>query len=128
MHMLKLTSSRLKQLWGLLVATIVLAALLPYLGIHTDIFDVFFNGHWVHFLAYVAVSFLPLLAWRRSTGVAISLGMAVLGTGLEIVRAIVEVRTPDIQYIVINALGIAAGILLGLNILTLRSRRSPANT
>ncbi|MGO9336300.1 MAG: hypothetical protein ACLPY1_02210 [Terracidiphilus sp.] len=122
--MLKPTSSRLQQLWGLLVGMIVLASLLPYLGIHTNFLDTYFNGHWVHFLAYVAASFLPLLAWRRNTGVALSMGMVALGTGLEIVRATLDGRSPDIQYIVINALGVAAGILLGLNILTLRSRRS----
>jgi|SRR5271165_2464558 len=126
--MLKLTSSRLQLLWVLLVGTIVLASLLPYLGIHANFFDAYFNGHWVHFLAYVAASFLPMLAWRRNTGLALSMGMVVLGTGLEIVRAIVEVRSPDIQYIVINVLGIAAGILLGLNILTLRSRMSQADS
>ena len=126
--MLKLTSSRLQQLWGLLVAGIVLGALLPYFGIQTNIFDPYFNGHWVHFLVYVAASFLPMLAWRRNTGVAVSIGMAVLGTGLELIRASMEVRSPDIQYIVINALGVAAGILLGLNILTLRSRTRQADT
>lgn len=125
--MLKLTSSRLQLFWGLLVGAIAFAPLLPRVGIHTDIFDAYFNGHWVHFLAYAAVSFLPLLAWRRNTALILSMGMAVLGTGLEIARAIVEVRSPDIQYIVINALGVAAGILLGLNILTRRSRMTQAD-
>jgi hypothetical protein len=120
----KLTSSRLQQLWGLLVIAIVLAALSPLLGIHNNILDPYFNGHWVHFLAYMAVSFLSLLAWRRNTGVALAMGMALLGAALEIVHAIAEGGSPDIQCIVINGLGIAAGILLGLNILTLRSRRS----
>ncbi len=126
--MLKPTSSRLQQLWGLLVGAIVLLSLLPFLGIDTDVFNIYINGHWVHFLAYGAASFVSLLAWRRNTGVALSMGMAVLGSGLEIVRAIAEVRSPDIQYIVINALGAVAGILLGLNILTLRSRRNQAGT
>jgi hypothetical protein len=128
MLMPKLTSSRLQQLWGLLVGTIVLVSLLPCLGIHTDLLGAYLNGHWVRFSAYVAVSFLPVVAWRRNRGVAISMGMAALGTGLEIVCAIVEVRAPEIQYIAINALGVAAGILLGLNILTLRSRRNQADT
>jgi hypothetical protein len=126
--MLRLTSSRLQHLWGLLVATIVLAPLFPFLGVDSNPLDVYFNGHWVHFLAYAAVSFLPLLAWRRNTGVVLCAGMAVIGTGLEIASAIVQGRSPDIQYIVINALGIVAGMLLGLNILTLRSRRSQADT
>jgi len=127
MNMLKRTSFRLRLLWGLLVGMTVLASLLPLSGIQANILDSNFNGHWAHFLAYAAVSFLPLLAWRRNTGIAISVGMAVLGAGLEIVCAIVEVRSPDTQYIVINALGIVAGILLGLNILALRSRKTQAD-
>jgi hypothetical protein len=125
--MLKLTSSRLQQLWALLVGVIALASLLPYLGIRTNIFDAYLNGHWVHFLAYVGASFLSLLAWRRNTALALSVGIAVLGTGLEIVPAVAEARPPDVQYVVINALGIVAGILLGLNILTRRSRMSQAD-
>jgi hypothetical protein len=125
--MLKLTNSRLQQLWGLLVGAIALASLLPYWGIHSDIFDAYFNGHWVHFLAYLAVSSVALLGWRRNIALALCAGMAVLGTGLEMVPAIVEARPPDIQYIVINVLGIVAGILLGLNILTRRSRMSQAD-
>jgi predicted signal transduction protein with EAL and GGDEF domain len=125
--MLKLTSPRLQQLWGLLVGTIVVASLLPCLGIHNNILDTYLDGHWAHFLAYVAISFLPMLIWRRNTALAISMGIAVLGTGLEIVRATVGARSPDFQHIVINALGIAAGILLGLNILTRRSRISQAD-
>jgi VanZ family protein len=126
--MLKLTSSRLQQFWGLLVGAIVLASLSPFLGIQTNTLDAYLNGHWIHFLAYAAVSFLPLLAWRRNIGVALSMGMAALGAGLEIVRSIVEVRSADVQYIVINTLGVAAGVLLGLNILTLRSRMSEDST
>jgi hypothetical protein len=120
--MLKPTSSRLQLLWGLLVAAIVLGALLPYLGVHANILSVYFNAHWLHFLVYTAVSFLPLFAWRRNAGLALSIGMAVPATGLEIARAVVEARSPNIEHIVINTLGIAAGILLGLNVLTLRSR------
>jgi len=118
----------MQQLWGVLLVLIILASFSPFPGIHFNSFDSYFNGHWVHFLAYAAVSFLPLLAWRRNTGVVLCAGMAVIGTGLEIANAIVQGRSPDIQYIVINALGIVAGMLLGLNILTLRSRRSQADT
>jgi hypothetical protein len=122
--MLKLTSSRLQLLWGLCAGAIAIVGLLPCWGLRTDIFEAYFNGHWVHFLAYAVVSFLPLLAWRRNQAFVVSMGMAALGTGLEIVRSLVEARPPDIQCIVINALGIAAGILLGLNIVTRRSRMS----
>lgn len=126
--MLKLTDTRLQLLWGLLVGATVLGSLLPYLGIHSNILSAYLNPHWLHFLVYTAVSFLPLIAWRRNTGLVLSMGMAVPATGLEIARAVAEVRSPNIEHIVINTLGIAAGILLGLNIVTLRSRMNQADT
>jgi hypothetical protein len=125
--MLKPTRSRLQLLWFVLVTSVVLASLLPCVGVSINMFDSYLNGHWVHFLVYVALSSLPLLAWTRRTALALSAGTAVLGTALEMVRSSVEARSPDIQYIVINALGVAAGILLGLNILARRSRMSQAD-
>lgn len=125
--MLKLTSSRLRLLWGVLVGSIALVSLLPFPSIYAGFFNAYFNGHWVHFLAYAAASFLPTLAWRRNMALTLSVGVAVLGTGLELARAIAEVKSPDTQYIVINALGVAAGILLGLNILARRSRMNQAD-
>ena len=125
--MLKLTSSRLQLLWVLLVEIIVLVSLIPHVDDRTNSCGLYFNRYWVHFLAYVAVSFLPPLAWRRRKGLIISMGMVLLAVGVEIVRVFAEKRPPDIQHTVINTLGIAAGILLGLNILTLRSRRNQAD-
>ncbi|MGA9673644.1 MAG: hypothetical protein WBQ94_30915 [Terracidiphilus sp.] len=125
--MLKPTNFRLRLLWGLLVGAILLGALLPYLGIHTNILSVYLNPHWLHFLVYLVVSFLPLFAWRRNTGLVLSMGMALPATGLEIIRAVVEARSANIEHMVINMLGIAAGILLGINILTLQSRMNQAD-
>jgi hypothetical protein len=122
--MLKLTSFRLQLLWGLLVGTIVLLSTIRLWVNQISILGAYFNRDWVHFLAYVTVSILPLLAWRRKTGLALSLGMVVPATGVEIIRAVMAVRSPDVHYMVINTLGIAAGILLGLNILRLGSRMS----
>jgi hypothetical protein len=120
--MLKLTNFRLQLLWGLVVGTIALASVLPYSGNQANFLAMYFNRHWVHFLAYLAVSILPLLTWRRKAGLALSLGTTALAIGSEMARTLIVGRPLDIQYIVINSLGIVAGILLGLNILTLRSR------
>ena len=120
--MLKQTSYSLQLLWGVIVVAIVVVSLFPRSGIQASFLGANLNRHWVEFLAYVAVSILPLLAWRRRAGLTISIGMAVLAAGLEIIRALLEGRSPGIQYIAVSSFGIAAGILLGLNILTLRSR------
>jgi len=125
--MLKLTSSRLQQYWGLLVAGIAVTSLLPCVGIRTDGAEAYVNGHWVRFIAYGAASFLAMLAWKRWNALAISAAVAVLSTGLEIARASAKAQPPDTQFIVINGLAVAAGILLGLNILARRSRTGQAD-
>ena len=120
--MLKLTSRRLRRYWYLLVGIIVLLSLTPNPRAHNDLRQVFFDRFWFHFLAYVVVSILPLLAWRRRAGLILSSGTALLSIGLEMLRGFVNRSSVDVQGTIVNLLGIVAGILLGLNILMLRSR------
>jgi glycopeptide antibiotics resistance protein len=54
----------------------------------------------------------------------ISLGVAVISVGLEILRGLFIYRSFHVEDIIVNLFGVAAGILLGWNILTLRSRMS----
>lgn len=122
--MLKLSSRRLQIYWGLLAATIAFLSLLPHPGIPTTPMRAYLNSYWVHFLVYLAVSLLPVLAWPRKKGLMISLGVAVISVGLEILRGLSIYRLVQVEDIVVNLFGVAAGILLGMNILTLRSRMS----
>jgi hypothetical protein len=85
----------------------------------------YFDRHWVHFLAYAAVSILPLLAWQRRPALVLSLGVAGLSAMLEIIHGIVTDKSASLEGIVVNLLGVIAGALLGLNILALRSRTRP---
>ena len=123
----KLTNFRWQILWSLLLSTTVAGSLLPCFGIHSNIFSLYLNENWVHFLAYAALSYIPMLTWKRKTALAIGTGEGFIGAALEVVRAIAGAHPLNIQYIVINLLGIGAGILLGLNILTRQSRISQAD-
>jgi glycopeptide antibiotics resistance protein len=119
--MLKHTNRRLQLYWWLMAGTVVIASLLPHANLSKNLLGAYFNWPWVHFLVYLGVSILPVLAWRLRTGLAMSLGMAVASVGLEILRGLVLYRSIRVQDIIVNLLGVAAGTLLGLNILTLRS-------
>ena len=66
---------------------------------------------WLHFLIYAAAAAIPLLVWKRRIGLLLAVAIGV--TGL-----ILSDR-------VINLFGVAAGTLLALNILTLRSSSKP---
>jgi VanZ family protein len=120
--MLKLSSRRLQFYWLLLAGTILLISLLPHPPIPSTPLGTFLSSSWAHFLVYLGVSVLPLLAWPRKTGLMISLGVAVISVGVEILRGLFIYRSVQVEDIVVNLFGVAAGILLGWNILTLRSR------
>jgi hypothetical protein len=126
--MLKHTNRRLQLYWWLLTGTIAVASLVPHDYLPNSILGSDLNWPWIHFLVYLAVAILPVLAWRLRSGLAICLGMAGASVGLEILRGLVLYRSIRVQDIVVNLLGVAAGSLLGLNIRTLRSRTSPADS
>jgi hypothetical protein len=123
--MFKLTSHRLRVYWFLLVGVIAVVFLLPDQDIQSNLLWGYFDRHWVHFLAYAAVSILPLLAWQRRPALVLSLGVAGLSAMLEIIHGIVTDKSASLEGIVVNLLGVIAGALLGLNILALRSRTRP---
>lgn len=122
--MLKHTNRRLQLYWWMLAGTIAIASLVPHVYLPNNILGTYLNWPWIHFLVYLAVAILPVIAWRLRVGLAICLGMTIASVGLEVLRGLVLYHSVRVQDIVVNLLGVAAGSLLGLNILTLRSRSS----
>jgi hypothetical protein len=120
--MLKLTSYRLRLAWYALTATIALLSILRGVNLHGSYLGAYVDRDWAHFLAYAVAATLPLLVWRRLTGLALSFGLGIFSVVLQILRALISDRVMDLQGTAVNLLGIVAGILLGLNILTLQSR------
>jgi hypothetical protein len=94
---------------------------MPGVSLRDSFISVYINGDWICFLAFTAVAALPLLAWRLRTGIALSLGTAIVSVGLQVLRGLISSHATDFQNIMIDMLGIAAGILLAFNIRKLRS-------
>ena len=119
--MLNPNSFYLRLAWYILIGSIAFVSLMPGVSLHHPFISVYINGDWICFLAFTAVAALPLLAWRLRTGIALSLGTAILSVGLQVLRGLISRHATDLQGIAINMLGITAGILLALNIRKLRS-------
>jgi hypothetical protein len=123
--MLKPISRRLQLYWFLVAGTIVFLHLLPHSGFSTNSLRAYVNLYWVRFLIYLLISIVPVFAWKLRRGLFISLGFGAVSSGLEVVRGNLLYRSVKFEDIVVNLLGVVAGILLALNIRSLCSRTNP---
>lgn len=119
---------RLRYLWCVLIGGIFFMSILPG---NSSIYQVVAThglNRWVHFLAYGAVASIPVAAWRRRGTILFSLFIVMLGTVLESLQAFVPGLTARTRILLADLFGVAAGILLGLNVRVMfNSAKSPDN-
>jgi len=121
--MLMPSSSQLKISLVVMTAGLVVGSLLPGgASLHDPRVAPYVDGDWVHFIVYLMVAALPMLVWKVRRGIGISIGLAAVSVLLQVVHGQISAQTTDAHSIVVNLLGIAAGILLGLNLRAIRSR------
>jgi hypothetical protein len=114
-------NNRLFRIWCLLICGVFFFEALPGPnGIYVSV-AVFDKNRWLHFLVYMAIVAIPFASWRNRVDVLLSLIPPFLTYALEYVQS--TVYGPQIRYRNLSAdlFGIAAGILLGLNLRVLRS-------
>ena len=117
-----LTETHFRALAVLLMAGIALIWLLPFIGIEITVNDLSLDEEWVHFLVYALAATLCLLAWRSPRPLVIAWSLFALSVVLQILHNYKLGRHIDVSTICVNLLGIAAGVLLGFNLRTLRSQ------
>jgi len=110
------TNSHLRTWWLVLTGLIAIVTIVPSTFLHDGLLNSYINIDWLRFAAYAAVGAIPILAWRMSTGFAITLSVAILSINLQFLRGMTHGQGLDVQGTVINLLGLAAGILIGLHI------------
>ncbi len=110
------TNSHLRLSWLVVTGSIAVVTIVPSATLHDGLLNSYINSDWLRFAAYAAVGAIPIVAWRKSTGIAVALSVAILSINLQFLRGITHGQGLDVQGTVINLLGIAAGILIGLHI------------
>jgi hypothetical protein len=110
------TNSNLRLSWCLLSGAIAIGTFLPGASLHGQVLNSYINSDWLRFAVFSAVGAIPIVAWKPRTGIAIALSMAILSINLQFLRGGMLGRGIDVGGTVINLLGIAAGILIGLHI------------
>src|SRR5215468_807584 len=104
----KLTRRHLRLVWYLLATLVAVLSLLINPGIQGTVLRVYVGRYWIHFLGYLALSVLPVVAWPRRTGLPLSLLLFPASIAIELARARVTAQPADTQGILVNALGILA--------------------
>jgi len=121
-------NGRLFYLWCVFIGGILLVSILPASSwIYRSIAG-FDSNRWVHFLAYALAASIPVAAWKRRKNILLSLIPVLMSTALEAVQAAISEPIVRTQNVPADLFGIAAGILLGLNIRTMRkTAKSPVS-
>ena len=108
-------------LWAVLLGCVIIGSLLPAASpVMVDIGRLHVNDKVMHFCAYLALSFLPVIGFRdRRRGIVVGLSMFVLGILMEAGQHFSPGRAVELGDVLANGAGVSCGALLGLPIRTL---------
>ena len=115
-----MTSTRLRYLWCVLTGGMLCNSLFSGTSSIPQGIAAYGSNRWVHFLLYMAVVTIPVIAWRRRGTVLFFFGIAVIGSAIDAVQVFMPAFRGRPQFAIADLFGIAAGILLGLNIRMMR--------
>jgi hypothetical protein len=107
--------------WYVFVVAIALIAILPDANWIYRAMAAYDSNRWVHFLEYAMIAAIPVGAWGRRTDVAISFIPVFLCIVFEVLHMHIPGPIARTSNISADLFGVAAGILLGMNIRLIRS-------
>ena len=107
--------------WAVLVGCVVIGSLLPAASpVMVDIGRLHVNDKVMHFCAYLALSFLPVIGCQdRRRGLMAGLSMFLLGALMEAGQHFSPGRAVELPDVLANGAGVSCGALLGLPVRTL---------
>jgi len=115
------TKLRFRLAWGALAFGILFMSLLPGRSGLYHILSAYYASDWTRFLVFAAAASVPCAAWRTRKRVLYALLVVVLSVVLEALRAIHTGPVVHPELIPSDLFGIAAGVLLGLNLRLMNS-------
>jgi hypothetical protein len=104
--------------WAVLICCVVIGSLLPAASpVMVDIGRLHVNDKVMHFCAYLALSFLPVIGCQdRRRGLMAGLSMFLLGILMEAGQHFSPGRAVELGDVLANGAGVSCGALLGLPI------------
>jgi VanZ family protein len=107
--------------WAVLICCVVIGSLSPAASpLMVDIGRLHINDKVMHFCAYLALSFLPVIGFQdRRRGIVAGLLMFLLGVLMEAGQHYSPGRAVELGDVIANGAGVSFGTLLGLPIRTL---------
>jgi hypothetical protein len=118
---------RLSCFWYVLAASVLFMSILPNARWIDQIVGDSNMGRWVHFLAYATIIAIPFAACRKRKGVLLPLVVVMAGILLECVETLTTNSVARPQNVLANMFGVGAGILLGMNLRTMRTAARSEN-
>jgi hypothetical protein len=115
-----LRKNHLVYLWCLFLSGILLTSILRGSNWNYPLVATFDSSRWAHFLAYALLAATPVAAWRYRRDVAFCLVPVVMSVALESFQAHTPGPNFHFQNVAADIFGVAAGILLGLNLRLMR--------
>ena len=122
------TRSLLQVVCFLALGVLVLVSLLPSSILAITVLGPFVDRGWAHFVVYGVAATMCTLAWNGRAGIPVACSLFFVSIGLHFLHSLRSGIGMDRFSIIVNFLGIAAGILLGLNLATLRARLKTPTT
>jgi hypothetical protein len=107
---------RLRSPWDVLAGGVLIMSVLlggSWLG---QVTAPYCPNRWIHFLVYAAVTSIPCAAWRTKRGVLCSLSVIGFSVVCGFFLAIAGRPENGLENVFSDLFGIAAGVLLGLNL------------
>lgn len=110
------TKLRFRYAWILLAGGNLFMSLLPGRSWLYQVLSAYYASDWTRFLVYAAAASIPCAAWRTKRRMLYSLLVVILSIVSEVLRALVLGPSVHPELIPADLFGIAAGVLLGLNL------------
>jgi hypothetical protein len=113
-------SWQLRVFWFALVGVVLVLTNLPGRSWFYHVMFPYNSNRWLHFILYSIMAAIPVVAWRRWSIVLSSLVGVLLVVAVGSLQAFLPGHLTRPQPALPDLFGIAAGILLGLNLRMMR--------
>lgn len=111
-------------MWGALLGTALILSNLPGTGRPYETITYYASNHWFHFLLYAALVTIPVTVWKKKYRFMLSLVAVLVVIALGSLQTFVPGHSNRSQNAMPDLFGVAAGVLLGLNLRMIRDPQS----